>query len=97
MLVELKIGDNSFKIDFKTDDYNFYIVGNCFTKNFFLYYLTEILKINEMINDNDKFSFKIIDHDVNTVELEFTDKTDSILLEKNGYKLSITNDNEQKE
>ena len=97
MLVELKIGDNSFKIDFKTDDYNFYIVGNCFTKKFFLYYLTEILKINEMINDNDKFSFKIIDHDVNTVELEFTDKTDSILLEKNGYKLSITNDNEQKE
>ena len=42
ILVELKIGDNTYKIDLKSEMYNFYIVGNCFTKNFFVYYLTEI-------------------------------------------------------
>lgn len=95
MLVELKIVDNIYKIDLKTVSFNFYIVGNRFTKQFFKYYLTEILKQNEQIgNDNDsKWSLKIIDHDVNKVEFDFSDENDHILLEKTGYKLSIANDN----
>jgi hypothetical protein len=93
LLVELKIGDNSsHKIDLKTDEYNFYMVGNSFTKQFFIYYLKQILKINEEIKDDDKFSLKVIDHEVNTHELDFTDKNESILLEKNGYKLLNLND-----
>jgi hypothetical protein len=31
ILVELKIGDKTHKIDLKTDNFNFYIVGNKFT------------------------------------------------------------------
>jgi hypothetical protein len=50
--------------------------------------LTEILKITE---SDDKFSLHIIDHLVNKVELDFSDKNDHILLEKTGYKLSIAN------
>jgi len=93
LLVELKIGENSsHKIDLKTDEYNFYVVGNSFNKQFFVYYLKQILKISEEINDDDKFSLKVIDNDVNTVELDFTDKNESILLEKNGYKLLNLND-----
>ena len=92
MLVELKIGEiNSHKIDLKTDKFNFYIVGNAFTKQFFIYYLKQILKINEEINNNDKFSLKIIDHDVNNITLDFTDKNESITLEKTSYKVNIVN------
>ena len=88
LLVELKIGDNSsYKIDLKTDEFNFYIIGNSFTRQFFVYYLKQILKINEEIKDDVIFSLKIIDHDVNTVELDFIDKNEGILLEKSGYKL----------
>ena len=39
LLVELKIGKDTYKIDLKTDEYNFYIVGNRFTKQFFQYYI----------------------------------------------------------
>jgi hypothetical protein len=93
LLVELKIGENiSHKINLKTEEFNFYMVGNRFTKQFFVYYLKEILKINEEIKDDDKFSLKVIDNDVNTVELDFTDKNESILFEKNGYKLLNLND-----
>ncbi len=88
LLVEFKLGEKLYKIDLKTDTYNFYIVGNKFTKQFFQYYLTEILKIMESA---DKFSLHIIDHEVNEIEIDFSDENDHILLEKAGYKLSITN------
>jgi hypothetical protein len=91
-LVELKIGENnSHKIELKTDEYNFYMIGNSFNKQFFIYYLKEILKISEEIKDDDKFSLKIIDHDVNTIKLDFTEKNENIILKKNGYKLSNLN------
>ena len=101
LLVELKTGTDTYKVDLKTDAYNFYIVGNKFTKQFFQYYLTAILKITERA---DKFSLHIIDHAVNKVELDFSDENDHILLDKTGYKLSIANNenhindnNEEKE
>ena len=95
LLVELKIGENSsHKINLKTDEFNFYMVGNRFTKQFFAYYFKQILKNNEEIKDDDIFNIKIIDHEVNTVELDFTDKNESILLEKNGYKLLNLNDSD---
>lgn len=88
LLVELKNGTETYKIDLKTDAYNFYIVGNRLTKQFFQYYLTEILKITESV---DNFSLHIIDHEVNTVDLDFADENNHILLEKTGYKVSIVN------
>jgi len=97
LLVELKFGDNnSNKIDLKTDEFNFYMIGNSFTKQFFIYYLKQILKIGEEIKDDDKINLKFIDNDVNTIEIDFTDKNESILLEKTGYKLlnlNLSDDN----
>lgn len=87
ILVELKIGDKTHKIDLKTDKFNFYIVGNKFTKQFFIFYLLFCLNITEHINDTDKLSLKIIDHNVNSLAINFTDKNESIILEKNGYKV----------
>jgi len=92
LLIELKVGENnSHKIDLKTDEFNFYLVGNSFTKQFFIYYLKQIVKSTEEIKDDDKINLKFIDHDVNTIDLDFTDKNESILLEKTGYKLSNLN------
>ena len=87
MLIEIQFGENKYKIDLKTDDYNFYLVGNKFTEQFFRYYLKQHLTINETKGINDKFTLKIIDHNVNTLEIKFTDKNESMLLEKNGYKI----------
>jgi len=88
MLIEFKIGETKiYKINLKTDEYNYYLIGNKFTKEFFIYYLNQYLNIDEFVTDNDdKFMLKIIDQNVNTFELEFTDKNESIELEKNEYK-----------
>ena len=92
LLIELKVGENnSHKIDLKTDEFNFYLVGNSFTKQFFIYYLKQIVKSTEEIKDDDKINLKFIDHDVNTIDLDFTDKNENIILEKTGYKLSNLN------
>lgn len=91
MLIELQVREKTYKVDLKTDNYNFYLVGNKFTKQFFIYYLKQYLKIDESINDTDIIQLKIIDHDVNIINIEFTDKNDSILLEKIGYKVSDNN------
>jgi len=93
MLVEIEVGENkSYKVDLKTDSYNFYLVGNKFTKQFFIYYLKQILCIDENINDQDKFVLKIIDHHVNRITVDFTDKNERIILEKNGYKVAKNDD-----
>ena len=89
MLIEFYTGDtviNTYKIDLKTDSFNYYIVGNKFTKEFFIFYLRNHINVNDYISENDKCSLKIIDHDVNIHIFEFTDKNESITLCKNVYK-----------
>jgi hypothetical protein len=96
LLVEIKIGnDISRKIDLKTDEFNYYLVGNKFTKDFFMFYLNHYLQLKYEIKDTDKITLKIIDHDVNTINLDFTDKNEAILLGKNSYNLSIINHNKE--
>jgi hypothetical protein len=90
LLIEFKVGDNkSFKIDLKTEYHNYYIIGNKFTKDFFIFYINRyLLQVNHNIKETDKCSLKLIDHDVNKIELDFTDKNESILLEKSGYNIN---------
>lgn len=90
MLLELQIGENTnlYKVDLKSDKFNYYLVGNKFNKQFFIYYLRQYLNVNKEINDDDKISLKILDHDVNTVILELSDKNASLELENNNYRLN---------
>lgn len=89
MLIELQIGEKEVhKIDLKSDKFNYYLVGNKFNKQFFIYYLRQYLNVNKEINDSDKISLKILDHNVNTIQLDLTDKNASLELEKNNYKLN---------
>lgn len=90
ILIEFIIGENIFKIDLKTNTYNYYMIGNKFTKKFFMYYIKTYLNIKNNFNDNNTYKLKIIDDSVNTIEIDFTDKDEGILLEKNEYKLTIT-------
>lgn len=96
MLIELKNGDNIYKIDLKTGTFNYYLIGNSFTKNFFIFYIKTHLNKKDELSDDNNYILKIIDHEINKIEIEFTDNNESILLEKNGYKLKNINHNEEK-
>ncbi len=89
ILVEVAVGENIYKVDLKTDTFNYYIVGNEFNRLFFIYYLKHHRKYQN-INFDIKMSLKIIDNNINELKVDFTDKNEYILLEKNGYKLKIT-------
>jgi hypothetical protein len=93
MLIEFKNGENIYKIDLKTDKFNYYLVGNKFTKNFFILYIKTHINKNSEFSDDNNYTLKFIDHDVNMVGIDFTDNNKSILLEKNGYKITGTDDN----
>ena len=89
LLCELIVNnDTSYKIDLKNDNYNYYLVNNIIDKKFIIYYL-----INhyykpmsfEDINKNDKFILKIIDHNVNTCEIDITDVSNYIQIKKDNY------------
>lgn len=89
MLIELQIGEKEVhKIDLKSDKFNYYLAGNKFNRQFFIYYLRQYLNINKEINTSDKINLKILDHNVNTIQLDLTDKNASLELEKNNYKLN---------
>lgn len=88
LLIELKIGENIYKIDLKTETFNYYLVDNKFTKEFFIFYIRNHLnKKYDESNYNDKFSLKILDHNVNNIEIDFTNKNKCIVLTKTGYKI----------
>ena len=96
-LMKIKVGDGEERtINLKTPEFNYYLVDNKFTKQFFIFYLKYHLQINDEISNTDKFSVKIIDHNINEIDIDFTDKNESIILEKTGYKLSIPNYNDEK-
>jgi hypothetical protein len=94
ILLEFSIGETEYKykIDLKTDTFNYYLVGNKFTKDFFIYYIKNHLHIDSNIIFDTNCKLTIIDHNVKKTELEFTDKNESILLEKNDYIINTAND-----
>lgn len=87
MLCELVIGEKTYKINLKSDKYNYYLVDNIINKKFIIYYLIEFY--NEDFNKSiDKFILKLIDHNVNMCEIDITDDSNYIQIKKDSY---ITN------
>lgn len=87
ILVEVKINDKTYKVNFKTDTFNYYIVDNIFDLKFFKYFLNNYQICNLTAEDRaklDKLEIKIIDHNVNTRELEITDDK-FIIIKKDDY------------
>ena len=65
MLIELLVGEKkTFKITLKNEKYNFYVVGNILSKDFFTYYLKNIhadkFDLTEESIKEDKITIKII-------------------------------------
>jgi hypothetical protein len=83
MLVEAKINDISYKINLKTEQFNYYIVDNILDLKFFKYYLFDLLTSEDKKN-LDKIMVKIIDHNVNMRELEISDDK-FIIIKKDDY------------
>ena len=82
ILVEIQFGDVKLKIDFKpslTD--NFYVVGNTFHTKFIRYLMKKYYAVDAL---PDEYQLKILDHSVNSVEL---DETMCIKIEKDRYQL----------
>lgn len=81
----LNYNDVRYNINLKTNEFNFYVVGNIINKSFIQYYIKNILHDNTLINtDEHSFLYKLelMDHEVNVIEL---DETQYIIIEKNGY------------
>lgn len=87
ILVEVKIGEKIYKIDLKSDKYNYYVKFTRFTKDFFAFFLKHHLHENLTESDINNMCLKIIDNDVNKVEIDFSKNSYSILLLKNSYEI----------
>lgn len=89
ILIEININDSTYKIDLQRgEQFNFYVVGNRLDKKFFQYYLNRyILTDNTIAAVNMKL--KIIDHEVNMLELDFTKNHDAIIFAKDSYMLEV--------
>jgi hypothetical protein len=87
MLVEVKINDTAYKINLKTNEFNYYIVDNILDLKFFKYYLYNYQICNLTTEEKekiDKIMIKIIDHNVNMRELEISDDK-FIIIKKDDY------------
>jgi hypothetical protein len=86
IMIELKIGDNVYKLDLKNDKYNYYIVNNILDKKFFDYFLNahEICSKNTGYREMTSFLLKLIDHNANLKNIEITDKK-FIVIKKDDY------------
>lgn len=87
MLVEAKVNDITYKINLKTDKFNYYIVDNILDLKFFKYYLYNYQVCNLTTEEKDKINkivVKFIDHNVNMRELEISDDK-FIIIKKDDY------------
>lgn len=82
----LNYNDVRYHINLKTDTYNYYLVGNVINRLFLQYYINVILNnINFVIDDEKSYSLELMDHEVNMIYLDITQ---SIVIEKNGYRIN---------
>ena len=102
LLLELCIGNtfskkyNTYKINLKTNNYNFYIVDNIFSREFFTYYMKNIHEPKIDLNDEEvtenKLVIKILDQNANSVVFDITDKNEKFIIKKTFYEAVMIND-----
>jgi hypothetical protein len=79
ILSELVVGDTKVKLNFE----DFYVVGNVFNPMFIRYFLNTYYK-NSLVNPNDDYTICILDHNVNSIELN---KNMGIKINKDNYEV----------
>lgn len=83
MAIELEHDDKTHVINLKDNTNNYYIVNNSLNKNFFKYYIKNVLK-SDINNDNFDYKVTIIDHNVKIITLL---PHQYILIEEHNYKI----------
>jgi hypothetical protein len=79
LLLQVKIGEkDDIKIDLKTDTFNYYIVGNKITREFFMFYLKYYLKEECTLSDIKKAS--LIDYLGNFINIDYTEKPNAVII-----------------
>jgi hypothetical protein len=87
--INLTYNNNTYQIQLKTPEYNFYIVDNIIGKTFFNYYLVNILKVvNSSLDSNFKYNLEIMDHNVNMFTLN---ENQVIIFKKDSYDIFQSN------
>jgi hypothetical protein len=96
VMMELILGNKNFKIDLKTNEYNFYVVSNILNKDFFLFYIFNNLhKFEEkLIYDElsvliESGKVTILDNNVNKHEIDFT-RNESLTILKDSFTINHT-------
>jgi hypothetical protein len=88
ILVEIILGDKTYKINLKDEKYNYYLVDNILDKKFFTYFLINFVDSNltyDYIYNHDNFIVKIIDNNVEIKEIDMTNNINFITLKKDYY------------
>jgi hypothetical protein len=67
--IDLTYNNKLYIITLKHEKYNYYIVNNCLNRNFFRYYLKNILHVPITDTDTFDYSVSIIDNNVNVITL----------------------------
>jgi hypothetical protein len=84
ILVELIVNGTGHKLDLKTDNYSYYVVGNFFGLSYFRYMANDRFGAG-FIKNTDHLELKIIDRDINTHQFSLKGDEDGILLHKDKY------------
>ena len=95
-LIELTHGEKKMLINLEGLYYNFYVVGNVFSKEFIKYYFKNIYNTPEELCDVECLMVNLVDHNISVHEIIFKDNTQNIILNKENYILNnkcLTNDN----
>jgi len=94
ILCEVYVGDKVYKVTLKSDieKYNYYLVDNIINKKFMIYYLIKFYN-EDFSESTDKFILKLVDHNINSFEIDITDTSNYIQIKKDCY---ITNYTDQK-
>jgi hypothetical protein len=75
-----------YNINLKTDEFNYYLVGNIIDKYFVQYYINTVLNLNFSYKELEikTYQLELVDHNVNIINLNFEQ---SIIIEKDGYRI----------
>jgi hypothetical protein len=80
MLIEVLVGEETYKLDLKTDDYNFYVVGNVFNQTIVCYLLKKFYDLDDVT----QYHVKILDNNVESIEF---DEQKSLSFKKDSYEI----------
>jgi len=91
----LNYNDMRYNINLKTDEFNYYLVGNVIDKHFVQYYINTILNLKFSYFEPEilTYQLELMDHEVKMISL---DDKQSIIIEKDGYRIvnNVTDDDD---